>query len=169
MENGPLEPPETPSKPDKSPKSDETPWTIAAKRKPVSREVSDEGENGGPSNWKRDDGDVFEMRDEGAESPSRKAAKKSRFSTPRGQAVNARLEEAALPTPNSGNKGKGKTIEALFQAENTSPTSSPPDGTILMTSRQTFNERLSEASIVAVATTLLISRAGYRSKRLIAP
>lgn len=145
MEHGPQEPPETPSKPDKSPKSDETPWTIA-KRKPVSREVSDENENGGPSNWK-DDGDIFEVGGQGDESPSRKPAKRTRFSTPGGQAVSASLKEGVLPTPDSGDKGKGKAIEAPFQTENISPIPNPADDMIPTPGGQTFDERLREAGL----------------------
>ena len=118
---GPQEAPETPSKKNNYPvpKSPETPWT-KAKRKPVSREVSDENENGGPSNRKMNDGEVFDGGEEGMESPSRKAAKTNRFSRPGGQTFNERLKEAVLPTPDSGGKGKGKAIEpAPIQAENT--------------------------------------------------
>ena len=126
--HGPKDAPETPSKGNNStvPKSPETPWT-KAKRKPVSREVSDENENGngGPSNRKVDDGDVFDAGDEGRESPSRKAAKTNEFATPGGQTFTERLKEVALSTTDSGGKGKAIATEPAIpiQAENTS---SPP-------------------------------------------
>jgi hypothetical protein len=96
---------------------------MKAKRKPVSREVLDENQNGGSSNRKIDNGGVFDRGDEVMESPSRKAVKTNRFSAPGRQTFNERLREAALPTPDSSDKGKAKVIEpGPIQAENTSPT-----------------------------------------------
>jgi hypothetical protein len=122
--NGPQEAPETPSNKDNPPgsKSLECPW-MGTKRKPASTEVSVKNENGGPSNPKVDNREVFDGGDEGMESPSRKAVKTKQFSTPSGKTLNERLREAALPTPDSGDKGKAKAVElGPIQAENKSPT-----------------------------------------------
>lgn len=125
---GPQEDPETPSKTSNSnvPKPSETPWT-KSKKKLVFREVSDENENGGPSDRVGDDGEVFDEGHEGMESPSNRAAKRQRFSTQSSQHFNEELRETALPpTPDTLGKGKGKAIEtAPILAVNTSPTPSP--------------------------------------------
>ena len=108
------------------PRTPETPWT-KAKRKPVSREVPDENENGGPSNRKGDDGEVFAGGDDvEIETPSRKSVKIDGFSSPGALTFNAaltfneRLRNVSAPTLDShGDQGKG-------QAEITIPTPSPP-------------------------------------------
>ena len=114
------------------PRTPETPWT-KAKRKPVSREVSDENENGGPSNRKVDDGEVFAVGDDVERgTPSRKSVKIDGFSTPGALTFNERLRNVASPTLDSlGDHGKGKaktSIEqpAPVQAEITIPTPSAP-------------------------------------------
>jgi hypothetical protein len=113
-------------------KDPSTPWTKAseaasAKRKPVSREVSDESENGGPSERKVDAGFVFvDADDEGYESPTRKAPKRARFSAPGGKTFNERLRENALPpTLDTLKKEKGKE-RAFEPVPVTSPTLSSP-------------------------------------------
>ena len=106
--------------------NEETPWTMA-KRKAVSRQVSDQSENGsgsgeaGPSEEKEaekekkklDDGFVFvDADDEGDESPSRRAAKRARVDGI-GNAFAERLREVVVlpPTPPTLEKGKGKEKE----------------------------------------------------------
>lgn len=81
-------------------------------------------ENGGPSKRKVDDGDVFHGEDEGAESPSRKAAKTNSLSTPGGR----KSRRVALPpTPETLDRGKRKAVEAApVEEANTSPTTRPP-------------------------------------------
>jgi hypothetical protein len=83
----------------------ENPWTLSKKRKPVSREVSDEDENGGPSNRKsdRDESPGFEVID----SPCKKVAKAAEVSTP-GQTARDTVQNAAdsLPTPDTSFKGR---------------------------------------------------------------
>jgi hypothetical protein len=95
-------------------------------KKSVSREVSDENENGGPSKRKVDNGFVFvDADDDGDESPTRKASKRTRLSAPGINAFNERLrEDAPSPTPDTPRKGKGKE-RAFEPLPVTSPTLSP--------------------------------------------
>jgi hypothetical protein len=107
--NPPSIAPETPiNKGSKSggpepPKEKETPWT-KSKRKPISRELSDENENGSPS--KLNDDDMQEVEE--TDTPSRKAPKKTRFSTP-GQSFIEKLKNdgVTIPTPESGDRHLG--------------------------------------------------------------
>jgi len=106
---GPPPEPETPKanekRPEGPPKSLETPWTLSKKRKPVSREASDEDENGGPANRDpdRDESPAFEVMD----SPSKKVAKVTEVSTP-GQAARDGVQNPAdaLPTPDTGSTAR---------------------------------------------------------------
>ena len=121
---------ETPVKP-VSPRERETPWT-KSKRKPVSRENSDQDQNGGPSERKTDEGYVFVDDDEdGRESPSRRGPKRKRVQVAAGiggeKIFVDRLKEASLPTPETMGKGKGKDVEvASNQAPEPSPTRGVP-------------------------------------------
>ncbi len=120
--------PETPKSNEKSaedialPKSLRTPWTIA-KRKPVSIEVSDEDENGGPSNRSSDGDELPEFED--IDSPSRKMPKITRFSTP-GKTFGEGTKNAAasLPTPDTGNQLVGVATSSRSRLPNR--TSPPP-------------------------------------------
>lgn len=100
----------------------ETPWTLS-KRKPVSREVSDEDENGGPSN-RNDDGDELQEFED-IDTPSKKAAKVARFSTP-GQTSRDGLKNAAesLPTPDTGEQAVDPAKNSSLRRSN--GTSPPP-------------------------------------------
>jgi hypothetical protein len=109
LKYGPPRPaPETPKSNEKRsdnlavPKSPENPWTLS-KRKPVSREVSDEDENGGSSKRPIDGGELSEFED--IDTASRKVAKVTSLSTP-GQMSRGIFKNAAdsLPTPDTSKK-----------------------------------------------------------------
>lgn len=125
------QPPETPTRKgkgtgDETTKRPETPWT-KAKRKPVSREVSDGSgdENEEPSKEKDGsggDGDEEGESREGMNSPSRKAAKTTKSSTP-GQSFIETMNNAggALPTPDTNNKGKAIVDLTVFTDSEAGP------------------------------------------------
>ncbi|KAE8449357.1 hypothetical protein EG329_008258 [Mollisiaceae sp. DMI_Dod_QoI] len=120
--------PETPVSKGKEPeyaRSRENPWTKSipkSKRKLVSTstDVSEESENGGPSerksNRNSDEEEAEEIGD--PDSPSRRPAKRARFDTP-GQISLGGLKNAAeaFPTPNTG---KQPEIEAVASGSRTS-------------------------------------------------
>lgn len=74
----------------------------------MSREVSDEHEKHGLGNQNLDGGESYMQDNAAIDSPSRKAAKATRFSTP-GQTFNEKLKAClvSLPTPDSGGKPVG--------------------------------------------------------------
>ncbi len=107
------------------PKLLDTPFT-KAKRKPVSREALDEHENKGPRNQNLDDSEGYMQDNAAMGSPSRKATKAARFSTP-GQTFNEKLTACSvpLPTPDSGSRPVGERMASeprLRQPVEISPT-----------------------------------------------
>jgi hypothetical protein len=109
-EHGPPHPaPETPKATEnipEPPKDLGNPWTKSiSKRKPKSREVSDEDEIAGPSKL---DMEAAELSDFEDVDTSRKVAKVTRFSTP-GQTDNSKSAAESLPTPDTGGQLPGVT------------------------------------------------------------
>jgi len=103
--HGPPPPPPAPETPkaigkvpEKAPKDPGNPWTKSiTKRKPKSRDVSDEDETGGPSDRNVE---VAELSDFEDADPSRKAAKATRFAAP-GQTDRSKNAGESLLTPNT--------------------------------------------------------------------
>jgi hypothetical protein len=108
-DHGPPPPaPQTPKANEKTlqelPKDLGNPWAKSiSKRKPTSREVSDEDEVGGLSNRNVE---VVDLSDFENVDTSRKAAKVTRFSTP-GQTDKSKGTTESLPTPDTGGQPLG--------------------------------------------------------------
>jgi hypothetical protein len=116
------------------PKDLGNPWTKSiTKRKPGSREVSDEDEIGGPSNRNVE---VAELPDFEDVDTSRKAAKVTRFSTP-GQTDKPKSAAESLPTPDTGGQPLGVASTSRSRPlRGESPTPQLTDAIILRSERK---------------------------------
>jgi hypothetical protein len=130
--------PETPKAIEKvseeAPKDLGNPWTKSiTKRKPKSREVSDEDETGGPSDRNVE---VAELSDFEDADPSRKAAKTTRFATP-GQTDKSKSAGESLPTPDTGGHVLGVASGSRSRpSRGDSPPPQPEDAIILRNERK---------------------------------